>query len=339
MSRRCFVISPIGEPGSAVREHSDDIFRFIIKPAMEECGIEAVRSDHLTEPGKISEQMFREILGDDLCIAVLTGRNPNVYYELAVAQSAGRPVIILLEQGEVLPFDVQDLRCVYYAMKPSPLIDGVFANEVVRHVRALEAAGWVGPPPIALRPESDGSTVSFLPKSIEYGGEAWPRLLEDTSEAFELMGLSLRGWRSNTQDLGGRLLDKAEAGCRIRILLMHPDSAALREAINDALSDESFDDVRDETARMYRFFAKVADAHERIEVRRIARGCPHVQLVRTDTRAVCIPYLYSDRVMFSPLLECDEGHPLYATLAREFESLWAANAPAASEAAEAVASR
>lgn len=58
---KCFVISPIGEEGSDVRQHADDVFRYIIEPAMKECEIEAIRSDQLYKPGLISEQMFRFI--------------------------------------------------------------------------------------------------------------------------------------------------------------------------------------------------------------------------------------------------------------------------------------
>jgi hypothetical protein len=35
MSHRAFVISPIGAESSKVREHADDVFDFIIKPAMD----------------------------------------------------------------------------------------------------------------------------------------------------------------------------------------------------------------------------------------------------------------------------------------------------------------
>ena len=73
--RRCFVISPIGDEGSGVREHADDVFRFIIEPAVKQFDIEAVRSDHIHEAGEITEQMFREILQADLRIAVLTYLN------------------------------------------------------------------------------------------------------------------------------------------------------------------------------------------------------------------------------------------------------------------------
>ncbi len=48
--RSCFVISPIGAEGSPVREHADEVYDFIIKPALDSCDVEAFRSDHLREP-------------------------------------------------------------------------------------------------------------------------------------------------------------------------------------------------------------------------------------------------------------------------------------------------
>lgn len=144
--KRCFVISPIGEEGSAVRGHADDVFRFIIEPAMEDFAIEAVRSDHIFEAGRISEQMFSEILQADLCVAVLTGHNPNVFYELAVAQCAARPLVLLIEKGQTLPFDVKDLRTVEYAIEPVyRLVDGTYAERVKEHVRGLESKSWTVP--------------------------------------------------------------------------------------------------------------------------------------------------------------------------------------------------
>ncbi len=139
---RCFVISPIGPEGSAIREHADDVFECIIKPAMNECGFEAFRSDHLKEPGKITDQVIREILKDELTVAVLTGHNADVFYELALAHAAGRPVIILPENEQSLPFDVRELRCVYYDLKPRSVRTNVYVGQLVDQVRALEATGW-----------------------------------------------------------------------------------------------------------------------------------------------------------------------------------------------------
>lgn len=118
--KRCFVISPIGAEGSEVGHHTDDVFRFIIQPATEDFDIAPVRSDQMPETGRITQQMFEELVRADMCIAILTGLNPNVFYEVAVAQSAARPMVILIEEGEALPFDVQDLRCINYEADQSP---------------------------------------------------------------------------------------------------------------------------------------------------------------------------------------------------------------------------
>ena len=146
--KRCFIISPIGDPKTPVREHADAVFYGIVTPALEELKadgleIEAVRSDQLQEPGQISEQMFREIFRDDLCIAILTFFNPNVFYELAVAQCAYRPLVALLQEGEKPPFDVTDLRTVPYNLDDKlRLIHKLDAKELAGHLRTMMSAGW-----------------------------------------------------------------------------------------------------------------------------------------------------------------------------------------------------
>jgi hypothetical protein len=122
------------------------VFDFIIRPAVEECGLFALRSDQLHEPGKVSEQMFREIVTGDCCVALLTGHNPNVFYELAVAQTVGTPVVALIEKGETIPFDIHDFRCVRYDLSPRPLFERAYVRELVAHFGRLAAGGWATRP-------------------------------------------------------------------------------------------------------------------------------------------------------------------------------------------------
>lgn len=147
--KRCFVISPIGKKGTEIRGHADDVFKFIIQPAMMkfkeqfDIEIDAIRANHVDQMGAITPQTFEEILGADLCVAILTGHNPNVFYELAVAQASARPVIILIERGQSLPFDVKDLRCVLYQLQPvTHLMEGVYSNEVFEKIRNIFEDGW-----------------------------------------------------------------------------------------------------------------------------------------------------------------------------------------------------
>lgn len=334
MNNKCFVISPIGDESTDVRRHSDAIFRFIVEPAMDECGLKAVRSDHIAQPGKISDRMYDEILSDQLCIAVLTGLNPNVFYELAIRQATKQPVILLVERGQELPFDVQDLRCVYYDMWPEPLVDGAYAKRVVEQIRELEAVGWAteipfggGLTPLGGRPNGE---FQFFSQSEEYGASKdWLRLLEDTENVFEIMGINLRLWRG-TRGFRRIVVQAAEQGCGVRVLLMHEDNPSLRSLINDAAeedADASFERIHSEIVAARNFYSALARGIENFEVRQILAGCPHYQLTRTDRYAILVPYLYSDRTAFSPLWRCPLGHPLYSMVEQEFASLWEANAP------------
>jgi hypothetical protein len=141
---KCFVISPIGEETSDVRKHADEVFKYIIAPALEHFGIVPVRSDQLAEPGKISDQMYRAIFEYDLCIAVLTYANPNVYYELAVAQSHSRPVVIMIAKGSSLPFDVKDFRSLTYDLEISSYEAKTHINRLISMLNELKRAQWRG---------------------------------------------------------------------------------------------------------------------------------------------------------------------------------------------------
>jgi hypothetical protein len=207
--RQCFVISPIGQENSEIRKHADDVFDYIIKPAMEKCNIRAFRSDHLDKPGRISEQMFQSIYQADLCIVVLTQYNPNVFYELAVAQSANRPVIILIENGQTLPFDISDLRCVYYDLEIRSYNEQTHIRRIINYIGEFEAANWKATDFFgAFRSLStpEGKDLEFFETSGEYGTErAWLELLQGTKKVLDIMGIALSSWRK-TRDFGRMVL-------------------------------------------------------------------------------------------------------------------------------------
>ncbi len=48
-------------------------------------------------------------------VADLTGRNPNVMYEVGIAHTVGKPVIMVTQDIDDVPFDLRALRCVVYA--------------------------------------------------------------------------------------------------------------------------------------------------------------------------------------------------------------------------------
>jgi hypothetical protein len=100
--------------------------------------MEAFRSDHLDRPGWITEQVFEEIYTANICIADLSFGNPNVFYELGVAQSANRPVITLIEKGQTIPFDIRDFRCIEYMCGASAEENKMYVEKIVRYIKEYE---------------------------------------------------------------------------------------------------------------------------------------------------------------------------------------------------------
>ena len=51
-----------------------------------------------------------------IVVAVLDGRNPNVYYEVGIAHSVGKPVILIAAENrkEEIPFDLKQHRFIFY---------------------------------------------------------------------------------------------------------------------------------------------------------------------------------------------------------------------------------
>jgi hypothetical protein len=191
--KRCFVMSPIGKEGSPIREHADDVLDYIIRPAMQECGIECFRADHLQEPGRITEQMFREIFTADLCIAVLTGQNPNVFYELALAQAAARPLIALIEKSEELPFDIRDWRTVQYDLKPRSLFEKMFVRQIVAHIENIARLEWRVPSAFAAHGLGTQGSAGprYFPRHQSFGTDEWLALLGNAEERIDLLSLTL----------------------------------------------------------------------------------------------------------------------------------------------------
>jgi hypothetical protein len=113
-SRSCFVIAPIGEDKSPIRERSDVVFEHILEPVLTEQGYEALRADQMAVPGSITAQILEEITKADLVVADLTGHNPNVFYELALRHALNKPTVQIIAAGERIPFDVGQTRTIIF---------------------------------------------------------------------------------------------------------------------------------------------------------------------------------------------------------------------------------
>ena len=102
-----FVIMPFTE------DWSDDIWGQVIKPAVQDTGMIPVRADDLYGQN-IMEDVWQGILKAAVIICDTTGRNPNVFYELGIAHTLGKKVILLTQKIDDIPFDLQAYRHIEY---------------------------------------------------------------------------------------------------------------------------------------------------------------------------------------------------------------------------------
>ncbi len=118
---KIFIACPIGSEDSPERARSDKLLKFVIHPVVEELlGGKAeevvVRADKRGEPGRLTMQVLRELSECDVVIADVTGTNANVMYEVGIRQALMRPFVLMCQKGQNLPFDLNDLRTVFYKL-------------------------------------------------------------------------------------------------------------------------------------------------------------------------------------------------------------------------------
>lgn len=104
----CFILMPFKAP-------FDRLYREKIKPSVEACGYMCLRADDLFSPTPILEDVWIHICKSKVIIADATGRNPNVFYEMGIAHTVGKPIIIITQDKADIPFDVAQFRYFVYS--------------------------------------------------------------------------------------------------------------------------------------------------------------------------------------------------------------------------------
>jgi chaperonin GroEL len=102
-----FVIMPFGGK-------FDGYYEQLIKPVVGDFGKRARRSDEIYGTGVIVADIWEHIWRAQAVIADVTGKNPNVNYELGLCHALGVPTILVTQSIEDVPFDYRHRRCITY---------------------------------------------------------------------------------------------------------------------------------------------------------------------------------------------------------------------------------
>lgn len=85
-----------------------------IKSSCEDAKMKCQRADDIWENSEIIQDIFELILTSSIVIADFSSRNPNVFYEIGIAHTLGKPVIPIAQNKDDVPFDLSHHRVLVY---------------------------------------------------------------------------------------------------------------------------------------------------------------------------------------------------------------------------------
>lgn len=94
-----------------------------IRPAAQKMNLTIARGDDFFTAKSVMSDIWNAMSACRLVIADCTGRNPNVFYEMGMAHTLGKPVILISQNQEDIPFDIQHIRYLIYDFTPRGMME------------------------------------------------------------------------------------------------------------------------------------------------------------------------------------------------------------------------
>ena len=180
--------------------------------ALDGAGIGHWDSSTMSPGEPLADQLRNAILGCEVCIFLATRssiESPWCLAEVGAFWGSRKRVIVLLADPD---------------LTDSSLPPQFKGNLLARNAQKLIAETRNE---IEIHKRVDADNFAVFGTSDEFRDSEWLKLLKDTKNCLDIMGVALMGWRktSNFRDI---VMQKAEEGCKVRILMMHLDNGALQ---------------------------------------------------------------------------------------------------------------
>jgi len=220
--RTCIVLLPL-------RDHTKAVCDEILEPAIKDAGYEPIRADHLRGSQSIHEDVVDQIEQSSAVIADLTDDNPNVNYEIGLARSLGRPIIMIAQERprDKVPFYYKGQRIQFYD-RDKPGWQEELRTEVQR---ALTHAVRTDP----LSENQSLGLTGFFGKDNDAFEHALTRDIGRTSQRFVAVGLGLAFLNAQRRGLMEALRNQVikEPNLNIHIILPRKDHPGLLARIKE----------------------------------------------------------------------------------------------------------
>jgi hypothetical protein len=154
-ARRAFLLMPFSPEFGWLRDE--------ITAAGHETGVLVERADNIFRAGVIIDQVEEYMRAADVVIAVCTGKNANVFYELGIARPH-HEAILIAEGTDDLPFDVRHYRAQLYggtSPEDSRATLRQRVREAIEQTIDARAAQGAAPSPPTIAPNLEARRTAY----------------------------------------------------------------------------------------------------------------------------------------------------------------------------------
>jgi hypothetical protein len=105
-----FVVMPFSEPWS------QEVYTAMFQPGITDAGFAVSKGDCIVRVGDLSTNVWRSITQAGVIVADVSVPNPNVYYEIGLADALGKPVFLFKQETTALPADFGGVHYYTYGL-------------------------------------------------------------------------------------------------------------------------------------------------------------------------------------------------------------------------------
>ena len=113
--KTCFVVMPIADMPGYDAGHFTRVYEDLIIPACNNAGFKADRADDVKNTTLIHSTILNRLIKADMVVCDLSGKNPNVMFELGIRQAFDKPVTLIKDETTNGIFDVDPLKYTTYS--------------------------------------------------------------------------------------------------------------------------------------------------------------------------------------------------------------------------------
>jgi hypothetical protein len=96
----------------------EPVYREHICKVAKKLNLSVARADDFFTSNNVMSDVWSGICGAGIIVAECTGRNPNVFYEIGIAHTVGKPVILITRNSSDIPADIYHIKYINYDYTP-----------------------------------------------------------------------------------------------------------------------------------------------------------------------------------------------------------------------------